>query len=112
MATRFQDLLLTGTAQVMTVPPNVKYADLFAKLQREARVVEKGLWGTTPAPTPGSGNEAKYIGNASSKKFHHPDCKWGQKIAPGNRVEFRTRDEAVEAGYVPCNVCMPECKAF
>ena len=30
-------LLLDGYAQVMTVPPNVKYADLFVKLQREAR---------------------------------------------------------------------------
>jgi len=31
-------------AQVMTVPPNVKYADLFVKLQREAREAGKGLW--------------------------------------------------------------------
>jgi micrococcal nuclease len=38
------ELLLAGFAQVMTVPPNVKYADLFAKLQREAREAEKGLW--------------------------------------------------------------------
>ncbi len=37
------ELLLEGYAQVMTVPPNVKYADLFAKLQREAREAEKGL---------------------------------------------------------------------
>jgi micrococcal nuclease len=38
-------LLLDGCAQVMTVPPNVKYADLFAALQQEARESEKGLWG-------------------------------------------------------------------
>lgn len=37
------ELLLQGCAQVMTVPPNVKYADLFAKLQREAREAGKGL---------------------------------------------------------------------
>ena len=101
------ELLLAGYAQLMTIPPNVKYADMFAKFQREAQERSAGLWGTTPAPTPGSGNEAKYIGNASSKKFHHPDCKWGQKIAPGNRVEFKTREEAVEAGYEPCKVCRP-----
>ncbi len=34
-------LLLEGYAQVMTVPPNVKYADLFVKLQREAREAGK-----------------------------------------------------------------------
>ena len=39
------DLLLNGYAQIMTVPPNVKYADLFVKLQQEARDAGKGLWG-------------------------------------------------------------------
>jgi micrococcal nuclease len=33
-----------GYAQVMTIPPNVKYADTFLKLQREARDKHKGLW--------------------------------------------------------------------
>jgi len=35
-----------GFAQVMTVVPNVKYADLFLKLQNEAREANKGLWKT------------------------------------------------------------------
>ncbi len=33
-----------GFAQVMTVPPNVKYQELFLKLQREARKTGRGLW--------------------------------------------------------------------
>jgi micrococcal nuclease len=33
-----------GYGQVMTIPPNVKYADLFLKLQRDAREKRKGLW--------------------------------------------------------------------
>jgi micrococcal nuclease len=41
------ELLLNGYAQVMTIPPNVKYADLFVKLQQEAREANKGLWGLT-----------------------------------------------------------------
>jgi len=28
----------------MTVPPNVKYQELFLKLQREAREQKRGLW--------------------------------------------------------------------
>ncbi|MDQ0286292.1 endonuclease YncB(thermonuclease family) [Desulfofundulus luciae] len=54
------ELLLEGYAQVMTVPPNVKYADLFANLQREARKVEKGLWGELLAqrPPPGRSTSA------------------------------------------------------
>lgn len=34
-----------GYAQVMTIPPNVKYAGYFLKLQKEAREKKKGLWG-------------------------------------------------------------------
>ncbi len=33
-----------GYAQVMTVPPNVKYQEVFLKLQREARKAKRGLW--------------------------------------------------------------------
>ncbi len=33
-----------GYAMVMTVPPNVKYQDLFLRLQREAREAGRGLW--------------------------------------------------------------------
>lgn len=33
-----------GYASVMTYPPNVKYADLFLKLYREARQNRRGLW--------------------------------------------------------------------
>ncbi|KYH30571.1 thermonuclease precursor [Moorella mulderi DSM 14980] len=108
------ELLLNGYAQVMTVPPNVKYADLFVKLQREAREAGKGLWGaavTAPVSAPAyggkSGSVAKYIGNSSSKKFHYPDCRWAKEISPRNRVEFTSRQEAINAGYQPCKVCRP-----
>lgn len=39
------ELLLEGYAQVMTVPPDVRYADLFVRLAREAREAGRGLWG-------------------------------------------------------------------
>lgn len=38
-------LVKNGYATVMTVPPNVKYADVFLKLERKARNRNKGLWG-------------------------------------------------------------------
>ncbi len=38
-------LIQEGYAQVMTIPPNVKYQDLFFKLQREARENNRGPWG-------------------------------------------------------------------
>jgi micrococcal nuclease len=38
------ELVRRGYAQVMTVPPNVRHADLFVALQREAREANRGLW--------------------------------------------------------------------
>ncbi|MCD6062641.1 MAG: nuclease (SNase protein) [Flavipsychrobacter sp.] len=39
------ELVKLGYAMVYTVPPNVKYADDFLELQREARENGRGLWG-------------------------------------------------------------------
>jgi micrococcal nuclease len=39
------ELIRQGYAMVMTIPPNVKHADEFIRLQRKARKQGKGLWG-------------------------------------------------------------------
>jgi micrococcal nuclease len=38
------ELVRRGYAQVMTVPPNVRYQALFLRLQRDARGAGRGLW--------------------------------------------------------------------
>jgi len=38
------ELVRLGYAQVMTIPPNVCYQEMFLKLQREAREAGRGLW--------------------------------------------------------------------
>lgn len=47
-----EELLRQGLATVMTIPPNVRHAEEFLRLQREARAAGKGLWGRAPG-TPG-----------------------------------------------------------
>lgn len=37
-------LIQQGYAQIYTFPPNVKYVDLFTRLQKEARENNRGLW--------------------------------------------------------------------
>jgi len=37
-------IIRAGYAQPMTIPPNVKYAELFEKLYQEAREQKRGLW--------------------------------------------------------------------
>jgi micrococcal nuclease len=38
------ELVKQGYAMVMTIPPNVKYAERFVKLARKARKNNRGLW--------------------------------------------------------------------
>ena len=40
-----EEMVRRGFAQVMTIPPNVRYQERFLKLQREAREARRGLWG-------------------------------------------------------------------
>ncbi len=40
-------MVKNGYAMVMTVPPNVKYAETFLNLMRKARSQKKGLWSET-----------------------------------------------------------------
>jgi len=99
-------LLLEGFAQVMTVPPNIKYVDYFLKFQKEARENNKGLWALTEEkeqkPT-----KVVYVGNKRTKVFHHSWCKYVDRMSESNKVYFKSRQEAIDAGYKPCKVCKP-----
>ncbi len=46
------ELVRLGYAQVMTIPPNVRYQQMFLKLQREAREAGRGLWASPRAFAP------------------------------------------------------------
>lgn len=46
------ELVRRGLAQVMTVPPNVRYQHQFVALQREAREAGRGLWRRADAGPP------------------------------------------------------------
>lgn len=50
---------------------------------------------------------ARYIGNRNSKKFHYADCPSVGDMKEKNKVEFSDREEAIDAGYVPCQRCNP-----
>ncbi len=39
-----KDIVKTGYANVMTIPPNVKYQDKFSRAYEEAREKKRGLW--------------------------------------------------------------------
>ncbi len=39
-------LVIQGYGQTMTIQPNSRYSDIFAKFQKEARSAKRGLWGS------------------------------------------------------------------
>lgn len=106
-------LLLAGMAQLMTVPPNVKYVDYFTGFQREAREAGVGLWASeAPQPTDqqlqqpppqqsGSASTTVYITRTGSK-YHRAGCRYLSKSAIPISLE-----EAKARGYTPCTVCNP-----
>lgn len=52
--------------------------------------------------------EADYVLNTSSKKFHRPDCPSVDSMSEKNRQEYHgTREELIAQGYEPCGSCNP-----
>jgi hypothetical protein len=50
---------------------------------------------------------AKYIGDISTGVVHidESDCPEISKIAVGDRILFKTLEDATEAGYSECSIC-------
>lgn len=53
-------------------------------------------------------SDVTYIGNKNSHRFHYPDCEGVEDMKDENKIYFYgDRNEAIEAGYVPCGSCNP-----
>ena len=70
----------------------------------------------TPGNTSGSGgqtapqpaNEANYVLNTSTHKFHRPTCSYVSGIAAENRCDVSgNRNDIINQGYTPCKKCNP-----
>lgn len=102
------ELVRQGYAHAYTYPPDVKYADYFTQLQREAREKGVGLWGpSTNSKNNETKQKVKYVASKRRAPFHYPWCPWAKKIAPYNLQTFASREEAIKAGHRPCKVCNP-----
>ena len=51
------------------------------------------------------GSAAAFIGNESSLVFHTPECKYA--ASKKCTVTFATKQDALDKGFKPCNVCKP-----
>ena len=48
-----------------------------------------------------------YIGNKNSHVFHRLDCDSVRTMKEKNKIEFYSREEAIEKKYKPCTRCVP-----
>lgn len=55
----------------------------------------------------GSADNLNYIGNKNSHIFHYATCSGAKSMNEKNKIEFETREAAVNAGYKPCSTCNP-----
>ena len=49
----------------------------------------------------------RYWGSDTTGIYCHPTCHHARRITEAHRVEFRSAEDASEAGYRPCKVCRP-----
>lgn len=65
----------------------------------------------TPTPTveetQAPAVEVAYVGSAKSDKYHYLSCGSAKNILPENLVEFTSKEDAENHGYVPCGRCKP-----
>ncbi|MCH8345907.1 MAG: thermonuclease family protein [Chloroflexi bacterium] len=111
-------LVEEGYASASAFPPDVRYAELFAALETQARADNRGLWGTacaTPAaPQPATGAECDYSDtsepvikgnislNTGEKIYHVPDGEfYDQTVISEDKGErwFCSEAGAVAAGW-------------
>ena len=96
---------------------DARYSDdvRLSMAQEEAKASDLGIW-SLPNPIPPwekqeaqsvvqRGRDIVYRGNAKSKVFHSPSCRYYS--CKNCTVVFRSREEAIRAGYRPGGHCRP-----
>lgn len=88
---------------------------ILSEAERKARAEKRGIWSVSAESGVGEPLKAgqpdaapgliMYHGNTSSKVFHAPGCRY-YECENCTRV-FRSRDEAIKAGYRPGGHCNP-----
>lgn len=96
-------LVLEGYAQAATYPPDVKYAEYFAKYEAEARESSRGLWALENS-SPKNLNRIVYW-TSNGKSYHYSkDCP---RLSRSKIINQGTLQEAIDIGKSdPCDFCV------
>lgn len=94
-------LLLAGLAYCFYKTPNTRHEQRLLAAQRRAMREGQGMWRSWHE------KEARYTGNAATRRFHRQGCSEARRISARNRVTFTSRWAAFLAGYAPSRECLP-----
>ena len=96
------EVLKAGYGYYLHSPANSRYHTQLLDAQRDAMEERRGIWKRLSQQPPGRG----YLGNLRSRRFHLPDCPWGQQVAASHRIGFGNLEEAFKAGFAPGKKCL------
>lgn len=84
------ELVRRGSAEIMTVQPNVRHRDLFVTLEQEARDEKRGLWADPSEPTTPT-SVAQAGSNTGERPGVPPESAWTCPVSQpikGNRSTY------------------------
>lgn len=97
-----REILENGHAKAVITPPNTRHAGLFREAELVARRKKAGLWHTEPT---NPYLKSDVLGDPSTKIYYLPNSPEIERIPAGHLQSFRSRIDAVKAGYRPCATC-------
>ncbi len=98
-----REILRSGHARAVILPPNLKHAGAFRHDEFRARRAKKGMWEKEPE---NPYLKSEFIGDITTKRFHLPTCRLLERIPRAHTTTFNSRISAKAANYQSC----PECR--
>lgn len=104
------DITITSDGSQVTVTPSANAdADVWvpgSTPESTTAAVTRSLG--TPAASEAAAVQQNYVANKNSHKFHSPDCSAVKKMSAKNRWDYTgTRQDLIDQGYEPCQICKP-----
>ncbi len=97
-----REILEKGHAKVAITPPNTRHAGMLREAELVAKRQKAGLWREEPK---NPYLKSEFLGDRTTKIYYLPNSPELERI-PGGHVEtFRSRIDAVKAGFRPCDTC-------
>ncbi len=92
------------TENIAPLPPPERAVEAtLSKAEQQAEDSDSSVMTQNEDKQTDTDTDTEYIGNVKSKRFHRPSCHL--LPAEKNRIQFKSREQAVKCGYISCGKC-------